>query len=245
LGNQGHRRDGVPATKRDPTTNHLLAALPAGSLQRAIEGCEPVDLAFGEVLCRRGDRIRHVYFPTDSFISLIAQVDRRGGIEVGMVGREGMFGVGLLLGVEFSPMHGLVQGAGPALRMSAKRFLRELREIPALRPRMNRYVQVLLSQLAQNAACTRFHLVEARLARWLLMTSDRASSEDFYLTQQFLSHMLGVRRVGVTAAASSLQKGKLIDYKRGVITILDRRGLQAAACECYAADKKVYARIMK
>jgi len=163
---------------------------------------------------------------------------------VGMIGTEGMFGAGLMLGVDISPLHALVQGGGPALRMNAKRFRRELEENPALQRGLNRYLYVLISQLAQAAACTRFHVVEARLARWLLMTRDRARSDEFYLTQDFLSHMLGVRRVGVTKAAGSLQKRKLIDYSRGVIKILDHGGLRAAACGCYLADKRTYKRIL-
>ena len=162
-----------------------------------------------------------------------------------MVGSEGMFGVSLMLGVDVSPLHALVQGAGQALRMNATRFRRQLASSLALRQGLNRYIYVLISQLAQTAACTRFHVVEARLARWLLMTRDRAGSDEFYLTQEFLSHMLGVRRVGVTKAASSLQKHKLISYSRGVISILDRNGLEAAACGCYLADKKTYDKIMK
>jgi CRP-like cAMP-binding protein len=175
---------------------------------------------------------------------LVAPVDGYASLEVGMIGSEGMFGIGLMLGVDVSPLHALVQGGGPALRMTARRFRRELEESPALQRALNRYLYVLISQLAQTAACTRFHVVEARLARWLLMTRDRARSDEFYLTQDFLSHMLGVRRVGVTKAAGSLQRRKLIDYSRGVITILDRGGLKAAACGCYLADEKTYKRVL-
>jgi len=234
----------VQLTKRGTPANGLLATLPDKNLEHLLANCEPVDLIFGEVLCVPGDRIRHVYFPTDSLISLVAPIDGYAGVEVAMVGREGMFGIGLLLGVDVSPMHALVQGAGAALKMNAERFRRELEETPALQRRLNRYLYVLISQLAQTAACTRFHVVEARVARWLSMTRDRARSDEFYLTQDFLSHMLGVRRVGVTKAAGSLQKRKLISYRRGVIRVLDRSGLQAAACGCYLADKNTYDRIL-
>ena len=230
---------------RAPATNRLLAALPDKTLAQMLANCESVDLVFADVLCLPGDRIQHVYFPTDSFISLVAPVDGYAGLEVGMVGSEGVFGVSLMLGVDVSPLHALVQGAGPALRMNATRFRRQLASSRALRQGLNRYTYVLISQLAQTAACTRFHVVEARLARWLSMTRDRAGSDEFYLTQEFLSHMLGVRRVGVTKAASSLQKHKLISYSRGVISILDRNGLQAAACGCYLADQRTYDKIMR
>jgi len=235
----------VRSAIRAPATNRLLAALPDKTSAQMLANCESVDLVFADVLCLPGDRIQHVYFPTDSFISLVAPVDGYAGLEVGMVGSEGMFGVSLMLGVDVSPLHALVQGAGQALRMNATRFRRQLASSRALRQGLNRYTYVLISQLAQTAACTRFHVVEARLARWLSMTRDRAGSDEFYLTQEFLSHMLGVRRVGVTKAASSLQKHKLISYSRGVISILDRNGLEAAACGCYLADKKTYDKIMK
>ena len=234
----------MQVAKRPTTANRLLATLPDRNLQHLVANCESVDLVFADVLCLPGDPIRHVYFPTGSFISLVAPIDGYAGLEVGMIGNEGMFGIGLALGVDVSSMHALVQGAGPALRMSAKRFRRELEDTPALQRGLNRYLYVLITQLAQTAACTRFHVVEARLARWLLMTGDRARSDEFLLTQDFLSHMLGVRRVGVTKAAGSFQKGKLISYSRGLIRILDRSGLEAAACGCYLADKQIYDRIL-
>jgi CRP-like cAMP-binding protein len=209
-----------------------------------LAGCETVHLGFADVLYTPGDVVGHVYFPTSSFISLIKPIDASASLEVGMVGDEGMFGVPLALGLDRSPVRAVVQGAGPALRMEAARFRRELARSAALRREMGLYVFVRMAELAQNAGCTRFHVVEARLARWLLMTQDRAHSDQFHVTQEFLAIMLGVRRVGVTKAASSLQKRGLIGYRRGDITVLDRRGLKSASCGCYRADCESYARVL-
>ncbi len=220
--------------------NRLLAAVPDRSRRLILASCERVDLAFAAVLCESEEPIRHVYFPINSVISLIVTLGDGARLEVGMVGDEGMLGTSLILGMSRSPHHAVVQGAGTALRMSAATFRRHCSENVALRRGLNRYVYVLMSQLAQTAACTRYHLVEARLARWLLMTRDRAHSDRFRLTHEFLAYMLGTRRVGITQAASALHKRGLIDYRRGEIFILDGPGLEKTSCRCYREGNKVY-----
>jgi CRP-like cAMP-binding protein len=213
--------------------NSLLAALPRKAYQHLLSGLAPVTLEFGKVLYEPGETIREVYFPGQCLVSLLTLVEGHLALEVGLVGSEGMVGFPLALGIGVSPVRALVQGAGPAMKMSAARFRAELRASPPLQEGLNRYVYAMMSQISQTAACNRFHVVEARLARWLLMTRDRMRSGQFRMTHQFLGHMLGVRRVGVTEAASALQRKKLIEYSRGDITILDDRGLERAACSCY------------
>ena len=223
--------------------NRLIQELPRKLRERLLARCERVDLAFGDVLCDANKPFAHVYFPLAGFISLVATVDAHPPLEMGLIGNEGMLGATLALGVNTVPLRGVVQGSGAALRMSASRFRRELNATPALLSVVNRYLYVLMSQLAQTAACTRFHDVPSRLARWLLMTHDRAHADHFHLTHEFLADMLGVRRSGVTIAAGDLQRRELIHYSRGEIGILDRKGLEAAACECYAAVVRDYAQV--
>ena len=226
-----------------PFPNRLLDELPAKERARMVAACDEVDLLFEEVLDEAGGTIKHVYFPTGSFISMLVPMGGRSTLEVALAGNEGMYGLPVAFGVATTPMRALVQGAGPALRISAAAFKRLIGSMPSLRDCVDRYIYVVMSQLIQVAGCNRFHRVEQRLARWLLMTGDRAHAATFRITHEFLAYMLGVRRVGITEAASALQKQKLITYTRGVLTILDRKGLERASCTCYRADLDTYKRI--
>ncbi|HET8671017.1 MAG TPA: Crp/Fnr family transcriptional regulator, partial [Candidatus Saccharimonadales bacterium] len=191
----------------------------------------------GETLYEPGDAIKYVYFPNDSIISLISELSETSWLEVGMVGNEGMAGLAVFMGVHASATCALVQGSGTALRMSSSAVRTEANQLGSLHHLLHRYSHSLLTQVSQSSACNRFHLVNARLARWLLMTYDRLGVEEFPLTQEFLSNMLGVRREGVSKAAGALQAAKLIHYSRGMITLLNRRGLEAKSCQCYAIIK--------
>lgn len=222
-------------------SNRLLDALPDAERARLLRRFDAVDLAFGQCLLQPGGRLDDVYFPTGGYVSLTLPLARGGSLEVGLIGNEGMWGIDAALGAPTSPLQVVVQGGGAALRMTSHRFRQEMDASQALRQLLNRYIVVSLRQLAQAAACMHSHLVEGRLARCLLMTQDRAHADNFHLTHETLAYLLGVRRVGVTVAASALQQRKLIAYHRGHIAILDRVGLKVAACECYAADLRSYA----
>jgi CRP-like cAMP-binding protein len=230
-----------PVIRRD---NVLLAKLPNSERLRLIARCEPMELAVNELLCEQHKPMSHVYFPLTCFISQVFTLEGRSGFEVGLVGAEGMLGSSLLFGVNVAPGRARVHGAGSALRLEVAQFSRELTRSPALKETLNRYLYVVASQLTQTAACSRFHFIPARLARWLLMTRDRANSDEFYLTHAVAAYILGVRREGVTEAASLLQARKLIRYQRGRVTIINAPALEAAACKCYAAMRRVYTQIM-
>lgn len=224
--------------------NSLLAALPRAEMNRILKRCTTVELSFGAVLCQQDEAIRHVYFPLTGIISLVATVTSHRPLEIALIGSEGMLGVTLILGVDRAPLRGAVQGSGLCLRMTAGLFRKSLLDSPSLSRRLPRYLYVLMAQLSQTVICSRFHEVDQRLARWLLMTHDRVHSNHLHLTHAFLADMLGVRRSGITIAAGILQSKGLIDYRRGEIDILDRKGLEAASCECYCAVIDDYAQVL-
>ncbi|HEX3084402.1 MAG TPA: Crp/Fnr family transcriptional regulator [Pyrinomonadaceae bacterium] len=225
---------------RAPPTNRLLAVLPRDEYERLLPQLELFPLVFGEVIYQPGDLIRNVYFPTSGIISLLAAVEDRATLEVGIVGREGMVGLPAFMEVNTSGNRAVVQGAGAAMKMKAKHFRNECENGGSLPRVLRRYTHSRMTQIAQGAACNRFHPIDARLARWLLMTRDRMGTDGFRLTQEFLSNMLGVRREGVNKAAGALQHQNLISYSRGNLLILDRAGLKAIACNCYAIIRAEY-----
>ena len=227
-----------------PVTNRLIAGLSRKERDRLLRSSETVALPFGQILCEPRQRIQYAYFPLRGFISLVAIVGAHHPLEMGLVGSEGMLGASLGLGVGTAPLRAIVQGQGTALRVTAAELRRQLRLSPALMKTLHRYQYVLMEQLAKSAACTHFHELETRLARWLLMSHDRAHADQFRLTHEHLAGMLGVRRSGVTVAAGHLQRRKLLRYARGEISILDRKGLEAASCECYGAMQADYARLL-
>jgi CRP-like cAMP-binding protein len=223
----------VPSVEKSYTANRVLAALSRPAYRQMESGLIRVELAYGEILYEPNGSIDYVYFPVDCLVSLLTAVDSHRTLEVGMVGNEGMVGMPMALGIGVSAVRALVQGSGNALRMSAARFRAEFRKSLPFQQALFLYTHLLMAQISQTAACNRFHEADARLARWLLMTADRLHSNEFHLTQDFLAHMLGIRRVGVTKAARELERRKLIGYSRGHIHILDRKRLEAAACNCY------------
>lgn len=224
--------------------NCLIDRLPRKDRNRILALCETVDLVFESILCEPDDLYRHVYFPLCGFISLVALVGDNQPLEMGLIGNEGMLGATLVLGVNAAPLRAVVQGGGSALRMTVAQLRREMRHSPALVRALNRYLYVLMAQLSQSAGCNRYHEAQARLARWLLMTHDRAHSDEFALTHKFLADMVGVQRSAVTIAAGTLKKKKIISYSRGKIHVLSRTGLEAESCVCYDAVIDDYAKLL-
>lgn len=234
----------MSTTNHDPSGNILLGSLPRKEGRGFINLCDEVELNFSEILNKPGKRTHHVYFPTVGFISLIAPINSQTNIEVGMVGREGMVGLNYALGVNFSLLLSQVQGAGTALCMEADQFLQIFKKSNTLQQKLRAYAYVRMNQLAQTIGCNRFHLIDKRLANWILRSYDCANCDEFAITHEFLSYMLGVRRASVSESASRLKKKKLISYSRGRLKILNRSGLEAITCECYSRNKTIYKKIL-
>jgi CRP-like cAMP-binding protein len=234
----------MPHDRSRPTQNKLLSALPRKEYERLVPHLEFVSLPFKRVLYEPNQLIDYVYFPNSGVISMMTITEDGETVEAATTGNEGMVGLPILLGVERVPLQVIAQIAGDALRMRSEIFKREVTPDCLLHQLLLRYTQAIISQLSQTVACNRLHSVEERCCRWLLLCHDRVGSREFFLTQELLSQMLGVRRASVSVVAAVLQKAGLIRYTRGKIRILDRQGLEAAACECYRVVKAEFDRLL-
>ncbi|AZZ94868.1 Crp/Fnr family transcriptional regulator [Hahella sp. KA22] len=224
--------------------NHLLAALPTHILNRLRPHLELIDLPLGAVLYESGAAMRHIYFPTDSIVSLLYVMENGASAEISVVGNEGLIGIAVFMGGESTPSRAIVQSAGSAYRMPGPRIMEEFNRHSELLQLMLRYTQALITQMAQTAVCNRHHSIDQQLCRWLLLSLDRLSDNKLTMTQELIANMLGVRREGVTEAAGKLQKQGIIEYHRGHITVLNRAELEKQCCECYAVVKKETDRLL-
>ena len=229
---------------RDPLRNHLLAALPAEAFARLETHMEWVPLPLGHALYESGMPMRHVYFPTTAIVSLLYVMEDGASAEIAVVGNEGMVGIPLFMGGETTPSRAVVQSAGHSYRMPGPLLKDEFSRAGPMQHLLLRYTQALLTQMAQTAVCNRHHTLDQQFCRWLLLSLDRLPSNELVMTQELIANMLGVRREGVTEAARRMQQAGLIDYRRGHITVLDRAGLEARVCECYAVVRKEFDRLL-
>ena len=227
-----------------PLQNHLLAALSEEARNRVLPQLELFPLPLGKVLYESGDTMRHVYFPTDSIVSLLYVMENGASGEISVVGNEGMVGISLFMGGESTPSRAIVQSAGSAYRLPGQRLKDEFHRHGEVQYLLLRYTQSLITQMSQTAVCNRHHSVDQQLCRWLLLSLDRLSGNHLAMTQELIANMLGVRREGVTEAAGKLQKLGVITYVRGKITVLDRPKLEKLSCECYAVVKRETDRLL-
>ncbi len=228
----------------NPRQNHLLAALPAPDRERLLPYLERVTMPLGHVLYESGSELRHVYFPTTSIVSLLYVMIDGASAEIAVVGNDGILGVALFMGGETMPNRAVVQSAGHAYRLQGALLKQEFSRSGELQHLLLRYTQALLTQMAQTAVCNRYHSLDQQFCRWLLLSLDRLPADELVMTQELIANMLGVRREGVTEAAGNVQRAGLIEYQRGRITVLDRAGLEARTCECYAVVKKEFDRLL-
>ncbi|MCB1885420.1 MAG: Crp/Fnr family transcriptional regulator [Geminicoccaceae bacterium] len=234
----------LPSIEQSAVQNGLLAALPPAAFTRLAPHLQPVELRLRQILNATDQPIEHAYFVESGLTSMIALLEEGGSVEVGIVGREGVVGLPLVLGDDRADKDAMVQLAGSALRLPAAVLCRAFDETDSLRDLLLRYMQAFHVQVSQTAACNGRHVLEERLARWLLMTHDRAGGDAFLITQEFLADMLGVRRAGVTVAAGILQRAGVIRYGHGRLAVLDRAGLEAASCECYGVARRRFERLL-
>ena len=228
----------------DPSTNDLLASLPPDDWARIAPLLEAVELPLGKVLYVSGNKMTHVYFPTTAIVSLLYVLENGSSAEIAVVGHEGVVGISLFMGGESTPSRAVVQSAGHGYRLRGAHIKEEFARSGPVMHLMLRYTQALITQMSQTAVCNRHHSLDQQLCRWLLLSLDRLDGPDLVITQELIANMLGVRREGVTEAAGKLQKLGLIRYTRGHIHVLDRAGLEASVCECYAVVKKEYDRLL-
>lgn len=229
---------------RSPLQNHLLVALPEDVYRRLLPHLEFVEMPLGKVLYESGDTLRHVYFPTEAIVSLLYVMEDGASAEISVVGNEGVIGVALFMGGESTPSRGVVQVGGHGYRLLAEIMKTEFDRHGGLLDLLLRYTQALITQMAQTAVCNRHHSIDQQLCRWLLLSLDRLPTAEISMTQELIANMLGVRREGVTAAATKLQNDGVIEYKRGKITVLDRPAMEARCCECYAVVKRETGRLL-
>lgn len=227
----------------DPLANHLLAALPANDWERWQPQLELVSMPLGKVIYETGRPQTHVYFPTTAIVSLLYMMEDGASAEIAVVGNEGLVGISLFMGGESTTSRAVVQSAGKAFRLSGRVVKKEFKRSPVLHLLL-RYTQALITQMAQTALCNRHHSLDQQLCRWLLLSLDRLQGDQLVMTQELIANMLGVRREGVTEAALKLQKAGLIQYSRGRINVLDRKGLELRSCECYEEVKTEYDRLL-
>jgi CRP-like cAMP-binding protein len=239
----GHERP-ASCAPQTPPQNHLLGALPAGDFERIASQLELIPLDLGQVLYEPGVRLRYVYFPTTSIVSLLYVMEDGASAEIAIVGNEGMLGISLFMGGDATPSHAVVQSAGHAYRLKAELLKNEFERFGPTMHLLLRYTQALITQMAQTAVCNRHHSLDQQLCRWLLLSLDRLASNELVMTQELIANMLGVRREGVTEAAGRLQDAGLISYRRGHITVLDRPRLEARTCECYRVVRKEFDRLL-
>jgi CRP-like cAMP-binding protein len=232
------------ATSHDPRQNCLLAALPPSEFDRIAPHLELVTLKLGEVLYESGGRLKHVYFPTNSIVSLLYVMQDGASAEIAVVGNEGILGISLFMGGETTPSRAVVQSEGDGYRLRAEHLKQEFNRAGPMMHLLLRYTQALITQMSQTAVCNRHHSVDQQLCRWLLMSLDRLASDELTMTQELIANMLGVRREGVTEAAGKLREAGIVRYTRGHIKVLDRLKLEARVCECYAVVKTEFDRLL-